>query len=154
MAVIPILSVQISLHFIHELLRRWGRISNHSDKPGGDKLALFWRVLHVFSVLFHVSSSYYFVLGNQVRKKKKYWTHVCKKQIPERALGKLETNSKFQLVAVFVSVQSCYFHMFSLFDSICIFQSFTKLLLGPRIASSKNHNILYNILLIVGTNIQ
>lgn len=75
---------------------------------------------------------------------------MCRKQIPERSLGKSEMNPELEAVIILISFQSCSFYIFLLSLIAYVFHSFTKLLWGPRIAISKNRNIV----LILQTNIQ
>lgn len=72
---------------------------------GGNKLALFWRVQDVFSVFFFLYLLY--IILNWGTKSEINTESVCQKQISESSLDKLETNSKFASMAIFIPVQSC-----------------------------------------------
>lgn len=73
---------------------------------------------------------------------------MCREQIPQRSLGKLETNSW-----LFSYHSKLFFpYMLTLFNKIYNFQSFVELLLGLRIAHFKNHK--YHIAHVLRINIQ
>lgn len=64
-----------------------------------------------------MSSQYFFflyllyIILNWETKSEINFESVCQKQISESSLDKLDTNSKFESVAIFIPVQSCSSHI-------------------------------------------